>query len=214
MSPAAIDVDGVELIGYVASALVVTSLAMTSVVRLRMISLAGSTTFVAYGVLIGSIPIVITNASIAALNVYFLSRELGRRRDLGAVVVPRDSPFLVDFLHSHDDDIARFQPDVDIDADGDFALVLNRDRLPAGVLLGERRGGDLHVVLDYVLKPYRDSRLGHWLYGDGASVLRSAGIDHVTASPSSAVHRSYLQRVGFSPVDGPTGDEGRVHLRL
>ncbi len=50
-----------ELIGYVASALVVTSLAMTSVVRLRTISLAGSVTFVVYGLLIGSVPIVITN---------------------------------------------------------------------------------------------------------------------------------------------------------
>ena len=37
----------VEVIGYVASALVVVSLAMTSVVRLRVVSLAGSVVFVA-----------------------------------------------------------------------------------------------------------------------------------------------------------------------
>ena len=36
--------EGQELIGYLASALVVASLAMTSVVRLRMFSLAGSVT--------------------------------------------------------------------------------------------------------------------------------------------------------------------------
>ena len=66
-----------ELVGYLASALVVTSLAMTSVVRLRMISLAGSITFTVYGALIGSVPIIITNSSIACLNVWFLSRELG-----------------------------------------------------------------------------------------------------------------------------------------
>ncbi len=64
--------DWQELIGYAASALVVTSLAMASVVRLRMFSLAGSLTFTAYGFLIGSVPIIITNATIACLNLWFL----------------------------------------------------------------------------------------------------------------------------------------------
>ena len=68
--------DTTELVGYLASALVVVSLAMTSVVRLRAISLVGSLAFVAYGVLIESIPIVVTNAAIAVLNVWFLRSEL------------------------------------------------------------------------------------------------------------------------------------------
>lgn len=189
--------DGQELIGYVASALVVASLAMTSVVRLRAISLAGSIAFVLYGMLIGSVPIVVTNAAIAALNVWFLSRELGPGRDLGAVVVPTDSPFLVDFLAHHAKDIARFQPDYDITLPADFALVLTRDGLPAGVVLGDRDGDRLDIELDYVLKAYRDSRLGVWLFGRGAHVLRSAGIATVTSDGGTETHRSYLVRIGF-----------------
>ena len=49
-----------ELIGYLASALIVVSLAMRSVVRLRTISLVGSVTFVVYGLLIGSWPVVVS----------------------------------------------------------------------------------------------------------------------------------------------------------
>ena len=60
--------NGEELVGYAASALVVASLAMTSVVRLRAISLIGSVTFVVYGVLIGSVPIVVTNAAIVPVG--------------------------------------------------------------------------------------------------------------------------------------------------
>ena len=74
-----------EIIGYVASLLVVVSLAMTSVVRLRTISLVGSVAFVVYGVLISSVPILITNAAIAVLNVWFLRAELGT----GAISEPR-----------------------------------------------------------------------------------------------------------------------------
>jgi hypothetical protein len=186
-----------ELIGYLASALVVTSLAMTSVVRLRMISLAGSTTFTTYGFLIGSVPIIITNASIACLNVWFLSRELGGRRDLGAVIVPADSPFLADFLSNHARDIQIFQPEHDPTHVPDVAIVLTRDGLPAGVVLGDLHDDCLDITLDYVLRAYRDSRLGDWLFGDGAGVLRDAGIERVTTPGGNETHRNYLARVGF-----------------
>lgn len=189
--------NGQELVGYLASALVVASLAMTSVVRLRAISLAGSITFVVYGALIGSIPIVVSNAVIAVLNVWFLASELGGRRDLGAVVVPTDSPFLTDFLVHHASDIANFQPDYDASHHHDFALVLTRDGLPAGVVLGRREGDRLDITLDYVLKAYRDSRLGSWLFGRGAGVFRSAGFTELTSTPGRGIHPGYLARVGF-----------------
>ncbi len=198
------NVDAVELVGYAASALVVASLAMTSVVRLRTISLAGSITFVVYGLLIGSIPIVVTNAAIAGLNVWFLGREIGGRRDLGAIVVPPDSPFLVDFLAHHQRDIARHQPEYDPATPAGFALVLTRDGLPAGVVLGDRHGDRLDIRLDYVLRAYRDSRLGRWLFGSGAGILRTAGIDEVTTLGGSESHRSYLTRIGFA-ADPTTG---------
>ncbi len=189
--------NGQELVGYLASALVVISLAMTSVVRLRVISLAGSIAFVAYGLLIDSIPIIVTNASIAALNIWFLSRELGGRRDLGATVVPPDSPFLADFLAHHAGDIRTFQPEWDPTASSDFALVLNRDGLPAGVVLGNRHEDRLDVTLDYVLRAYRDSRLGRWLYGPGSGVFREAGFSQLSTPGGNDAHRGYLQRVGF-----------------
>ena len=190
--------NGQELVGYAASALVVLSLAMTSVVRLRIISLAGSLAFVVYGLLIDSIPIVVTNGSIAVLNVWFLGRELGGRRDLGAVIVPTDSPFLADFLDHHADDIAQFQPEYEPERAPNFALVLMRDGLPAGAVLGQRDGDTLDVTLDYVLRAYRDSRLGRWLYGPGATVFRRAGIDRLTTTGGSDAHRQYLERVGFT----------------
>jgi hypothetical protein len=196
--------NGQELVGYSASVLVVASLAMTSVVRLRVISLAGSLAFLVYGVLIGSVPIVATNLAIVALNVWFLWRELGGRRDLGAVVVPSDSPFLLDFLHHHQAEIKSFQPEYDPSVHPAFAMVLTRDGLPAGAILGERDGATLDITLDFVLRAYRDSRLGRWVYGPGARVFRSAGIAQLTAAAALESHSSYLLRVGFAR-DATTG---------
>ncbi len=194
----ALTVNGQELVGYAASALIVLSFAMRSVVRLRAVSLAGSATFVAYGLLIESVPIIATNASIVGIHVWFLTRELGRGRDLGAVVVPADSPFLEDFLRHHATDIAQFQPGYEADRPADFALVLMRDGLPAGVVLGNQDGSTLEISLDYVLPPYRDSRLGQWLYGRGAGVFSDLGVRRLTSSSVGDRHRPYLESVGFS----------------
>lgn len=196
------DLSATELVGYAASALVVLSLTMTSVVRLRMISLAGSLTFVGYGVLIESVPILITNASIAVINIWFLRAELGNRRDLGVVVVPASSPFLADFVHSHRRDIERFQPAFEMPSGDTFCLVLMRDGLPAGAVIGQRHGDELRLVLDYVLRAYRDSRLGRWLYGTGSAVFRDEGIERLVTRPGNDAHRTYLERVGFRPADG------------
>jgi hypothetical protein len=206
-----LELSGTEIVGYVASLLVVLSLAMTSVVRLRTISLAGAVTFVAYGLLIGSPPIVVTNAAIAVINVWFLSRELAggsaRGVDLGATVIRPDSPYLHDFVRYHLADIHRFQPDFTAPtdaADDAFALLLTRDGLPAGLLLGRRHGALLDVDLDYVMAAYRDSRLGRWLYGAGADVFRSEGIESLRARAVTDTHRRYLLRSGFRPAPDGT----------
>ena len=190
------------VVGYTASALVVLSLAMTSVVRLRMVSLAGSITFFVYGSLIDSVPIMITNGAIAVINVWFLRKEFApgspHGRDLGVSHIRPDSPFLADFVAFHLIDIHRFQPDFHLPKGDDVvALLLNRDGLPAGMLIGRRDGSTLTIDLDYVLGAYRDSRLGRWLYGEGARVFRADGIEQLRSAGTTDTHRKYLERVGF-----------------
>ena len=192
------------LVGYLASALVVLSLTMTSVVRLRIISLCGAITFFVYGALIESVPIMITNGAIAVINVWFLRKEFApgapQGRDLGVSHIRADSPFLADFVAFHLIDIHRFQPDFRVPTGDDVVtLLLNRDGLPAGLVIGRRSGSTLTIDLDYVLSPYRDSRLGRWLYGPGAAVFRSDGFERLRSAGTTDTHRKYLERVGFHP---------------
>lgn len=192
----------IELVGYAASALIVISLAMRSVVKLRTVSLIGSLVFVTYGVLIGAIPIILSNAIIAVINIVYLGRELqGPKARFGAVPIEPDAPFLTDFLDSHLDDIRRAQPDFVAVHNDDTVLLLLRDGLPAGAVAGRITGGTLDVDLDYVMRAYRDSRIGRWLFGAGRSVLTDLGVRRVSTPPGSALHRAYLSGIGFRPED-------------
>lgn len=210
-------VDGTEFIGYAASALVVLALTMRSIVRLRILSLCGSITFFVYGTLIESVPIMITNACIATINLWYLRREflvrMSDRHDIGASQIRADSPFLLDFIEYHSDDIHRFQPSFAMPSDGEvMSLLLTRDGLPAGLLVGRRTGDTLRIDLDYVMREHRDSRLGRWLFGPGADVFRAAGLTRLRADASTDEHDRYLRRVGFTQAGD--GGDGRDDFEL
>lgn len=101
-----------EIIGYAASFLVAVSLVMVSIVRLRLINLAGAVTFVVYGALIGSIPIVLTNGFITAVNVYYLQKLLRRNTRAFAYLPagPEQRQRVEEFLNAYETDIHRYYP--------------------------------------------------------------------------------------------------------
>lgn len=64
-----------EIIGYIASAIVLISFLMKNIVKLRIINTIGCLVFIVYGVLLNfSIPIIITNSVIVGINIYFLMK--------------------------------------------------------------------------------------------------------------------------------------------
>jgi len=62
----------VDWIGYTASALLLISMMMKKVKLLRVINSFGCILFVVMGLMINNYPIVITNAAIILINVYYL----------------------------------------------------------------------------------------------------------------------------------------------
>ncbi|MEO2268335.1 uroporphyrinogen decarboxylase [Pseudoalteromonas pernae] len=63
-----------EYLGYFASALLVTSLAMSDVHKLRWFNLAGCIAFTFYGLAIEAWPVALTNALLALVNLYHLHK--------------------------------------------------------------------------------------------------------------------------------------------
>jgi hypothetical protein len=57
-----------EFTGYIATFLVMLSFMMKDVTRLRIINTIGCATWIAYGVMLDSYPVIITNVGILAIN--------------------------------------------------------------------------------------------------------------------------------------------------
>ncbi|MFC5046785.1 uroporphyrinogen decarboxylase [Aquimarina hainanensis] len=63
----------VDIVGYFASFMVLISFLMKNIKTLRLVNSIGCIAFIVYGVLLNwSLPIIITNAAIVLINIYYL----------------------------------------------------------------------------------------------------------------------------------------------
>jgi hypothetical protein len=188
-----------EVIGYAGSALIVLSLMMHSVLRLRWINLVGAAIFTVYGVLIAAPPVWVVNAAIVVIDIYHLTQLKSDRREAFEMLeVDPAATYLTRFLAFHRDGIARFQPEFDgIDPAHRVFLVL-RDLMPVGVLAVGRPDADGTAVvdLDYVIPGYRDLRPGSFLFKRGTAKA-ALGVDRLVSEPGAPAHQRYLAKMGF-----------------
>lgn len=189
-----------ELVGYFASLLVLISLLMTSVVKLRVINLAGSLIFAFYALAIGSYPTAVMNFCLVGVNIYHLVRikKTGKRFTL--LPAELDDPYLLHFLRIYRQDIQTYFPAFDLQTAGaDTAYFVYCDAAAAGLLVGrELEDGTLEVALDYSTPEYRDCSVGGYLYRH----LAERGCRRLTVPAWSEKHESYLRKMGFSPDGG------------
>lgn len=62
----------IEWVGYLASFFLLLSFLMRNITTLRYINSLGCLFFVAYGILLDSWPLIITNGAIVLINIYYL----------------------------------------------------------------------------------------------------------------------------------------------
>lgn len=71
-----------EWVGYAASLAVALSFVMKDIVKLRIVNIIGCALFVAYGFLMPTLriglPIILTNAAIIGVNVYYLTKAFSK----------------------------------------------------------------------------------------------------------------------------------------
>ncbi len=195
----------VELVGFIASALILVSLILTSVVKLRIVNAIGAAVFVAYGLLIDSVPVWGMNAAIVVVDLWQLRVLLRKDERVEAVAVPWDSPVLARVLAVHADDVMQYAVrDFGGPVPEHSAWMVLRDTTPTSVLLARRLDdGRVRVDLDYATPATRDLRAGQLLHDD-LDVLATVGPGDAVADPGPRVHQRYLSTIGFAPADDGT----------
>jgi GNAT superfamily N-acetyltransferase len=193
-----------QLLGYAASALVAVSLMMKSLLRLRLINLAGASLMAAYGLFIHAYPVAVLNGTIVLVDLYYL-QQMWRQRDYFKLLeVAHDSEYVRGFVDFHRAEIAEFVPDYRWEESRDHRHVLVlRNMVPAGLLVLRPEGAVARVLLDFVIPGYRDFGVGRFLFEENAAYFRERGVRRLVSAAGRPRHAGYLRRMGFRPA----GDE-------
>ena len=185
----------IELFGYFGSALVVVSMLMTSVVRLRIINLTGSVIFAIYALIIQSYPTALMNFFLVGINIYHLIKLKGSKRTYDLIETARNEGYVEFLVKSYRDDILSIFPGTRLDeTDYDLSYVVSCEGNPAGLFFGNRgEDGEIDVALDYATPIYRDASVGQFLY----EKLAEKGFKTLIWRGNDAKHSEYLAKTGF-----------------
>ena len=160
-----------EIFGYIGSFLVVFSMLMSSVVKLRVINTIGSVVSGIYALICGAYPLVLMNGCLIIINVYNLYKLLKTEQQYDMVESKKEDALLGYFLEKYQKDIKKHFSNFTKDASYDKAYVVCCNGNPASVLLGKEKGV-IDIVLDYSIPTYCDCSVGTYLY----SQLSTQGI--------------------------------------
>ena len=187
----------IELVGYLGSALVVVSMLMTSIKKLRIINMTGSIIFTVYALIIHSYPTAFMNFCLVIINVYNLYRIKRSSPHYHVYESSGKDASLRYLTQYYKDDILHFFPDTDLEAirDCNAVYMVVCDTAPAGFLIGNRiDASTIDVVVDYSTPKYRDTSVGAFLYQE----LTKQGIRRLQFCVSSVDHEEYMKKMGFS----------------
>jgi hypothetical protein len=192
------NIDSIELIGYLGSILVAISLMMKSLLRLRIINLIGALFFTLYGILLEAYPVAFLNGIIVCIDLYYLI-QMWRQKDFFTFLeVSPNGKYLNAFVEFHMDDILEIIPTYKHSTDDDLlCFFILRNMMPAGLFIAKVQGEEAHIQLDYVIPNYRDFQVARFIFEDNAAFFRQRGIRRFVSDGGSPIHRSYLEKMEF-----------------
>ncbi len=195
-----IEISVADWIGYVASLIVLISLLMSSIKKLRWINLAGATLFGLYAFfIIDSLPTGFMNLGIVIIDAYYLIKIYKSKDYFKLQPITKGSEFLDSFLDFYNEDINKFMALDKVYVSGsDVKLYVLRNMTPAGLFTGNKLDDEtLNIELDYAIPQYRDFKLGSFILEENADYFKNLGLKKFVTFSDKVEHINYLKKMGF-----------------
>ncbi len=196
-------IDWLEWVGYLASIIIMASMLMSSIIRLRWINMTGALLFSFYGFMISAPPVGILNGFIVLINMYHLFKIYRRKEYFKILDIKSNDSYFLSFLEYYKKDIIMhfpaFQQNVSPATINVFIL---RNMAIAGVFLArEISEGVLKIELDFVIPEYRDFKLGHFIFSVNKNYFIQRGYRKLIANSETNDHARYLRKMNFKQVN-------------
>ena len=189
-----------QLLGYLAFIFLAVSLWVNNDIKFRWINSLGSLSFVFYGLLIHAFPIVLTNAVLLAINIYFLFKIYRRQEKFDLIEFKSDAALITKFLSFYQKDIEAYFPGFAIgERENEIRFAVLRDIVVANLFVATvNANGDAFVKINYTVPKYRDYKVGRFLFDEGKEFLHNKGIKRIIYTQvTNKQHEKFLKVIGF-----------------
>ena len=188
-----------EWIGYVASLIVLISLLMSSLKKLRWINLGGALLFGIYGFMIGSIPTGLMNVGIVMIDAFYLAKMYMSKEFFRILPIQNNSEYLKNFLEFNKVDIKKYNHSSIVDLEQSvIKLFILRNMNPAGVFIcNEYDKKTLEITFDYVIPLFRDFKIGQFIFEKQKLYFLGKGYNKFVVFTDNLQHINYLKKMGF-----------------
>lgn len=188
-----------EIFGYIGTALVIVSMMMTSVIKLRVINMCGSLISLIYAVCVNTWPVAVLNACLLCINFVQTLRQLRHKSDFTELKLDASDLTVQHFLSVNAEDVQKYFPNHRLQAHPKTEIHMIYVECEAvGLLVGTRASDVYRIEMDYVVPKYRDISVGKFLFPQ----LKKQGVNMLTAASASREHDQYLKKLGFREDSG------------
>ena len=182
-----------EIFGYVGTALVIISMMMTSVVKLRIFNACGSLISMTYSIITNTWPIAVLNFALIGINLFHLLRPQFSKKNYSCLKLDNGDKCLDYFLNFHLGDIKKFFPNFKTPLTNKEVYAVFFGAEMVGVITGELTEDCFIIELDYTTPAYRDFSVAPFLH----AYLKNCGVKTLKTCSSINSHVAYLKKMGF-----------------
>ncbi|RYY51109.1 MAG: hypothetical protein EOO06_01460 [Chitinophagaceae bacterium] len=187
--------------GYLASVCLIIALIVNNDLKFRWFNSFGNVCFITYAILLNTIPVLITNAILLGINVYYLVKIYGRKENFDLLEFTATEKLPLKFLDFHQADIANYFPNFTIgELAGKLNFTVTRDLVIANIFSATITDqGDAIVALNYTVPKFRDFKVGTFIFEKEKNFLLSKKVKRIVyQSVENPGHLEFLKVNGFT----------------
>ncbi|MEI2737672.1 MAG: YgjV family protein [Chitinophagaceae bacterium] len=187
--------------GYLASLLLALGLLVSNDLKFRWLNTGGNVAFIIYGVVLGAVPIILTNSILLVINLFWLYKIYNRKERFELLEFSSGGIMIDRFLSFYQKDIAAHFPDFKREQlNGNLNFVVLRDLVIANIFSATLADdGSAKVIINYTVTKYRDYKVGRFIFDKEKQFLLSKGVKTIYyTSVANKRHRKFLSVMGFT----------------
>ncbi len=186
--------------GYAASLFLIIALLVKTDAKFRLYNILGCLFFIAYGTIFSFWPVVLTNAILLVINVYYLIKLYQHAESFTILPVVGNEAIINHFISFYKVDIATYFPAFEkMETTGTVQFAVLRDMVIANIFSATLLPNGIALVnINYTIKKYRDFKIGSFIFEKEKAYLLSKGITAIQYnSVANKKHEEFLRVSGF-----------------